>query len=578
MLQRCHVCGRVDETCKPCEHCGWWFCEKHIDPEQHGCTGRAKQARLHISRLKHVEEGEQSRIWRLREGLPSLFLEFGILLLAFFVIFGARTSPYVKTLAEEKLQHKTLELEPFSIRWFAIYVMPRTSAKLENLSLRIQAYGTGYEKFNIMVYALDSEEKVGFLKWWGEIEKYGIYREPNFTKALYEARGVWTTSAMVPIRKSGLFELCYVVLNLNPDRSLKVDVSSSLLWLEPVSVNLSYSLDSPGLFFGLPLAALGVGLLIRRALGERFPKHSPRWIRVFDTLAFAAIMFIPLVLYLSTEKELSNAIVFMHNSYNPIDALTPESLAIYAIVLQSILLHEYGHFAAARAMGLKAEITWSKEPNVLAATRITAEKPVAISEYAKIRRMGPVSNLLLAAVSIPFILSGWWFTFIFLLGWNLIVFNWNRKEFSIRIGTRRLTKDTGLFTEIAKHYVKRVGDKTGVKLDYSLESLRSLADVSSRLIRVEDPSKISKEFLFLHVLQTGSYIGETIIRSLNGKWVEDKNPVGWAVGLDGEKIDVFQIALESVVTPDRFNELYEKLASSKNPTDTSPSFDQNPKP
>ncbi|MEM3390402.1 MAG: hypothetical protein QXI42_12545 [Thermoproteota archaeon] len=50
------------------------------------------------------------------------------------------------------------------------------------------------------------------------------------------------------------------------------------------------------------------------------------------------------------------------------------------------------------------------------------------------------------------------------------------------------------------------------------------------------------------------------------------------MGLDGEKIDVFQIALESVVTPDRFNELYEKLASSKNPTDTSPSFDQNPKP
>lgn len=553
------MCGKSGEDCKPCEHCGWWFCEKHIDPEQHDCTGKTKQTRSRITRLKHVEEGGQPRIWRLRESLPSFFLEFGILLLAFFVIFGARVPPYVKMQAEEKLQHETLELEPFSIQWFSIYVMPHISAKMENLSLRILAYESGYEEFSLMVYALDSEEKASFLKWWGEIEEHGIYKEPNFTKVLYEARDVWRTTATVPIQKSGSFELCYIVLNLNPAKSVKIDVSSSLLWLKPGSVNLSYSLDSPGLYFGLPLAVLGVCLLIRRALGERFPKHSPRWTKVFDSLTFTAIMLLPLILYLSTEKDFKNAIVFMYNSYNPIDALSPESLAIYAIVLQSILLHEYGHFAAARATGLKAEITGSKEPNVLATTKIMGEKPVTISEYAKIRRMGPFSNLLLAALSIPFILSGWWLTFIFLLVWNLIVFNWNRKEFSVPTGARRLTKDTSLFAKIAKHYVERVEGKTGVKLDYSLESLRNLDAVSSRIIQVKDSDKISKEFLFLHMLQTGSYLGETIIRSLNGRWVEDKNPVGWAIGLNGENIDVFQIALESIFMPNRFNELYEKL-------------------
>ncbi|MEM2599917.1 MAG: zinc finger AN1 domain-containing stress-associated protein [Thermoproteota archaeon] len=58
MLQRCHVCGRVDETCKPCEHCGWWFCGKHIDPEQHGCTGLKilRQAAVKPERQEKPEE------------------------------------------------------------------------------------------------------------------------------------------------------------------------------------------------------------------------------------------------------------------------------------------------------------------------------------------------------------------------------------------------------------------------------------------------------------------------------------------------------------------------------------------
>ncbi|MBO3754496.1 MAG: hypothetical protein FGF53_06460, partial [Candidatus Brockarchaeota archaeon] len=51
MLQRCHICGRADENCRPCEYCGWWFCEKHIDPEQHECTG------LKIPRQPSIQRG-----------------------------------------------------------------------------------------------------------------------------------------------------------------------------------------------------------------------------------------------------------------------------------------------------------------------------------------------------------------------------------------------------------------------------------------------------------------------------------------------------------------------------------------
>lgn len=571
MLQRCHVCGKMDESCKPCEYCGWWFCEEHIDPEQHECTGKARQTR--VTRLRRKEEGEQLGMWRLK---GSYFLEFGLLLLTFFVVFGARASPYTLVQAEQELSRKTLELEPFSIRWFSIYVIPYSSARMENTSLRIVAHEPAYGEFSLMVYALDFEEKTGFLEWWRIIEEYGIYVKPNFTKALYEARDVWRTSATVPIRKPGSFELIYVVLNLNLGRTVKVDVASSLLWLRPGAVNLGYSLDSPGFYAGLPLAILSVFLLVRRVLEGRLPKLSLRWMKLFDSLVFAAILFLPFTLYLSTEKDWDNAIVFLVNSHNPIAALSPESLTIYAIVLQSILLHEYGHFAAARSMGLKAEITGPKEPNVFAATKVTAERTVTVGEYAKIRRMGPVSNLLLIVISLPFILLGWLFTFSFLLLWNLFTLKWNWKEFSTPAGARRIVKDASLFTSLAEKHVERVEREMGVKLDYSLDSLRILGEVSSRLIQGEDPAKPRELVLFTHILPTGSYLGETLVKSLNGKWVEDKNPVGWAIGLDGERIDVFQIAFESIVTPNRFNELFEKLASTGNRTGSSPGFNQEP--
>ncbi|MEM4230174.1 MAG: hypothetical protein QXZ66_10505 [Thermoproteota archaeon] len=45
--------------------------------------------------------------------------------------------------------------------------------------------------------------------------------------------------------------------------------------------------------------------------------------------------------------------------------------------------------------------------------------------------------------------------------------------------------------------------------------------------------------------------------------------VRWTVGLDGEKIDVFQIALESIFMPNRFNELCEKLTAARKHEDSS---------
>ncbi|MBO3809153.1 MAG: hypothetical protein FGF50_06110 [Candidatus Brockarchaeota archaeon] len=226
-----------------------------------------------------------------------------------------------------------------------------------------------------MVYALKPEETAGFSKWWARIEGYEIYEEPNFSKALHDARDVSQTTAMVPIEISGAFELYFIVLNLNPDKTLSIVVSASLAWLKPESISLSYSPDSPGLYAGLPLAILGIYFLVWQRRGETLAEHSSHWTRILDSLTFSAILLLPFALYFSTEKDWNNSTVFMFNSYNPINALSPEFIAVFTVTLQSILLHEYGHFAAAKAIGLKAEIMGSKEPNVFAVTRISAGKP-----------------------------------------------------------------------------------------------------------------------------------------------------------------------------------------------------------
>jgi len=48
------VCGRMDEECKPCPYCDWWFCNKHFDPEEHDCISLKKLGKT--SYTKPVEK------------------------------------------------------------------------------------------------------------------------------------------------------------------------------------------------------------------------------------------------------------------------------------------------------------------------------------------------------------------------------------------------------------------------------------------------------------------------------------------------------------------------------------------
>ncbi|MEM4230173.1 MAG: hypothetical protein QXZ66_10500 [Thermoproteota archaeon] len=98
MLQRCHVCGKTGGDCKPCGYCGWWFCGKHIDPEQHGCTGRARQTR--IASLQQ-DEGGQAGMQHLekpsgpKRGLsPEMFKGFSKLCVSYVHALKGREIDY----------------------------------------------------------------------------------------------------------------------------------------------------------------------------------------------------------------------------------------------------------------------------------------------------------------------------------------------------------------------------------------------------------------------------------------------------------------------------------------------------
>ncbi len=116
------------------------------------------------------------------------------------------------------------------------------------------------------------------------------------------------------------------------------------------------------------------------------------------------------------------------------------------------------------------------------------------------------------------------------------------------------------FAKWAGECVKLVDEKTGVKLDYSLESLKNLDAVVSRL-KPEDPGEFQSELLGAYIVLTGSYLGEVLVRSRGGKWEKTGSPLGWAVKLGVREIDVFQIAFESVSQPDRFSRLHSELDS-----------------
>ncbi|MEM2930503.1 MAG: DUF6278 family protein [Thermoproteota archaeon] len=114
------------------------------------------------------------------------------------------------------------------------------------------------------------------------------------------------------------------------------------------------------------------------------------------------------------------------------------------------------------------------------------------------------------------------------------------------------------FAKWADECVELVCEKAGVKLDYSLESLRSLDATASRL-KLEEQGELQSDLLGAYIVLTGSYLGEVIVRNLNGKWERTGAPLGWAVRLSDREIDVFQIAFESISEPDRFARFYREL-------------------
>lgn len=109
-------------------------------------------------------------------------------------------------------------------------------------------------------------------------------------------------------------------------------------------------------------------------------------------------------------------------------------------------------------------------------------------------------------------------------------------------------KDSRIFPEIAEKYVKKVEEKLGVKLDYSLESLKNLSKVTSRLLEDIKGSRDSVNIaIALYAISTASYIGEVIVRNQNGKWVEANNRLGWAVRFDSKEVNVLQTVIESFI-------------------------------
>lgn len=114
------------------------------------------------------------------------------------------------------------------------------------------------------------------------------------------------------------------------------------------------------------------------------------------------------------------------------------------------------------------------------------------------------------------------------------------------------------FAKWAGECVEIVGEKAGVKLDYSLESLKIL-DAAVSGLKPEDYGGFQSELLGAYIVLTGSYLGEVIVRNLNGKWEKTSSPLGWSVRLGVREIDVFQIAFESVSQPDRFSRLHSEL-------------------
>ncbi|MEM2598928.1 MAG: hypothetical protein QW796_04305 [Thermoproteota archaeon] len=133
---------------------------------------------------------------------------------------------------------------------------------------------------------------------------------------------------------------------------------------------------------------------------------------------------------------------------------------------------------------------------------------------------------------------------------------WRRK----RGGKNPSSISRDSFAKWADECVELVAEKAGVKLDYSLEFLKTLDAVVSKL-KPEDRGELQSELLGAYIVLTGSYLGEVVVRNLSGKWEKTGSPLGWAVKLGDTEIDVFQIAFESVSQPDRFSRFHSELNS-----------------
>lgn len=85
--------------------------------------------------------------------------------------------------------------------------------------------------------------------------------------------------------------------------------------------------------------------------------------------------------------------------------------------------------------------------------------------------------------------------------------------------------------EIAQECVVLVGDQFGEDLDWTIDSLAKLDEVSSRLL-ADGP--LAKERFDLWWKLIGAYVGEVVIRTYDGAWIEHEQASGaYAVSVLG---------------------------------------------
>ncbi|MGC8831511.1 MAG: hypothetical protein ACP5PQ_02905 [Thermoproteota archaeon] len=489
---------------------------------------------------------------------------------------------------EEQIYQGKVEVGSFSLKLVTVAMLPLSSSLKDgrNITLRIVASEASRSNLDLLVYVLNTDEYFELLSWFAEVEEKGFYVMPNVSKPVYEAEDVSNVNALASVNVftvSNMFHFCCIILNWNFNKNVSVSLSASLRWLKPEQyVSLNFG-ERTGFYAGLPLIILGIYFFIEARMAKASSGEPLLKIKLLDSIAFLAILFLPTILYYFTNSlwKFERARIFPFNSLNPLDAISPDAMALWSALVQAILLHEYGHFAAARALGLKAEIKGPENrSNTLAVTSVYFDRPVTQRELLTIRRRGPLSNVLLLLVNLLLFLVFGSFGFFSAVVMNLLLVSWNSKEFSIPVEKVReeavkplkmeekpvaekeekgIRVDQEFFRKSADKYVKLVGESFHDKLDYSLDSLNRLDELAKKTrLGIEDPEKLEKILRF-YVIGVGSYLGEVLVRNLNARWEESESMLGWVVTINRDKFDVFHIAFESIRDPNRFKNLYNRL-------------------